>query len=55
MLFLWKLLLNFVALDCEEIMILLRDNYQAGVKTLTINDTQIQVYCDEDGWTTIQS
>ena len=30
-------------------------NYQAGVKTITINNMEIQVYCNDDGYTTIQS
>ncbi len=31
------------------------DDYQAGVKNITVDGNQVEVYCDEDGYTTIQS
>ena len=41
--------------DCGEIMALEGNDYTAGVKTIIIMDKTVQVYCDHDGYTTIQS
>ena len=43
------------ACDCEEIMETEGENYEAGIKPILINNQTVQVYCDEDGFTTIQS
>ncbi len=51
----WYLNLDAMTTDCSEVMALKGNNYQAGVYAISINGIRVEVYCDSDGYTTIQS
>ena len=44
-----------LASDCSEVMTIEGSHYKEGVKTIYIKGQPTKVYCDNDGYTAIQS